>query len=113
MLYPRSFTEEIKEGDNSFTATLYEVENAVIAFFNEIDRMKLGTIAVATPRLGNLSSPLSSIILGNRNKVVTKILAERISITFNKIALVSTHLKEVRDDGPTLIRLLTKLLEKT
>jgi hypothetical protein len=52
--------------------------------------------------------------LGERNTVVTKILAERFASAFKGIALVSTHLAEINDTevGSTLLKLTQKLLDK-
>ena len=113
MPYPRTFSEEIKEGDYSFTVTLFEVENAAIVLFNEKGRMRLGTLAVAMPHFKG-GPCISSVLLGERNMIITKVLAERLSAHFNRIVLVSTHLKEVKEDvmGSVLMRLTQRLLDK-
>ena len=112
MPYLRTFSEEIKEGDYSFTVTLFEVENAAIVLFNEKGRMRLGTLAVAMPRFEG-GPCISSVLLGERNMIITKVLAERLSAHFNRIVLVSTHLKEVKEDvmGSVLMRLTQRLLD--
>lgn len=108
------FSEEIEEGEIKVTASLLEVENAVIAFFDEKGSMKLGTFAIAIPQYGGRRC-ISSVLLGERNVLITKILAEQLVKTFNKIALVSTHLAEIKESrtGSILVRLAQKLGEKT
>lgn len=107
------FKEAIEEGEKRFTASLIEVENAVIAFFGEEEVIKLGTLTIAAPQRGG-EACISSVLLGERNVLITKILAEHLGRAFNKIALVSSHLTEVRDPsvGSLLIRLNKKLIEK-
>ena len=102
--------EEIKEDQYRFTGNLIELDNAVIAFFDETGSMKLGTLAIAVPQQGRRPS-ISSILLGERNVIITKILAERLVHTYNKIALVSTHFAEIEDQqrGSILLRLVQKL----
>ncbi len=113
MSYPRTLSEGIEEGDYNFTVFLFEVENAAIVLFNENGYMRLGTLAVAMPHFKGGPS-ISSAILGERNVVITKILAERLSVHFNKIVLVSTHLKEIRENmaRSALMRLTKRLLDK-
>lgn len=113
MPYPRTFSEEIKEGEYNFTVTLFEVENAAIVIFNEKGRMRLGTLAVAMPHFEG-GPCISSALLGERNMIITKVLAEQLSTHFNRIVLVSTHLKEIKGDlvGSVLMRLAQKLLNK-
>jgi len=113
MSYPRTFSEEVKEGDYNFTVTLFEVENAAIALFNEKGHMRLGTLAVAMPHFKE-GPCVSSVLLGERNMIITKVLAERLSAHFNRIVLVSTHLREIKEAamGSVLVRLTQKLLNK-
>lgn len=108
-----SFSEEIEEKEHKFTATLIKLENAVFAFFNEKGSSKLGTLAAAMPQFDGKIC-VSSILLGTRNEVITKILAEYTAKTFNGIALVSTHLTDIRESeiGPILLKLAQKLIEK-
>jgi len=113
MPYPRTLSEEIKEGDYNFTITLFEVENAAVVLFNEKGHMRLGTLAVAMPHFKE-GPCISSVLLGERNMIITKVLAERLSAHFNRIVLVSTHLKEIKGDamGSVLMRLTQRLLDK-
>jgi len=109
-----SFYEEIEERDYKFSAVLFKMSNAVLVFFYEKGgSMRLGTLAVAMPQFGGKTC-ISSILLGERNMVITRILAERISNAYQGIALVSTHLVEIRETeaSSTLLKLTQKLLDK-
>ena len=107
------FSEETEERGYRLTATLLRLENSVMAFFDEKGSMKLGTLAVAMPKLGS-QTYISSVLLGDRNIVITKILAGRFSNAFNRIALVSTHLADIRERevGSLLLRLAQSLIDK-
>lgn len=109
----RVFREGVKDGERSFVGRLFEVENAVLAFFDEEGSLKLGTLTIAIPQFEG-STCLSSVILGERNVLVTKMLAERLTRAFQKISLVSTHLAEIkeRQTSASLLRLATSLCEK-
>ncbi|MFQ6075043.1 MAG: proteasome assembly chaperone 4 family protein [Candidatus Bathyarchaeia archaeon] len=113
MSYPKIVNEEIEEDGQRFTATLMEVENAIIVLFNEKERMRLGTLAVATPSpRGGLPSA-SSVLLGERNMVVTQVLAQRFAAHYRRISLVSTHVREAVEVGPILMRLAQRLIERS
>ena len=105
---------ELKEADRKFSLTLFEVENAVLAFFNEGEKMRLGTFSIATPAISGETPIISSILLGDRNTATTRILAERLSAYYGKMALVSTSIKEVNEAeaGPALMKLTQKFLKK-
>jgi hypothetical protein len=107
------FSEEMEEEGYKLTATLLRLENSVVAFFDEKGSMKLGTLAAAMPGLSGQTS-ISSVLLGDRNMAVTKILAGHFSKTFNSIALVSTHLSEFseRKLGSSLLKLAKRLIDK-
>ena len=109
-----SFCEEIVERDHRFVAVLFKLNNALIVFFYEGESIKLGTLAVAMPQFEGRTC-ISSILLGERNVVLTKILAERLSNASNGIALVSTHLPEIQETGTSaaLFKLTQKLLDKS
>jgi len=106
---PKIVQETSKERDTVFLATYLEMQNASIIFFSEKEG-KLGSLAVAIPQK---RPPLSSILLGDRNVMVARLLAERLCKKKNKIALVSIFIKTVdeREVGPILLRLLEKTLK--
>lgn len=77
--------------------------------------MRLGTLVVAMPQFGERKPCISSVLMGERNMVITRVLAEHLATAFNRIVLVSTHLRETKESevGPVLLRLVHRLLEKT
>ena len=58
--------------------------------------------------------PLSSILLGERNTILTRLLAERLAAKTRKIALVSIHIRTIEETeaGQTLMKLMEKVLGK-
>jgi len=109
-----SFYEEIEAQNRKFVAVLFKMENATLVFAFEGKRIKLGTLAIAMPQFGG-KTYMSSILLGERNVSLTKILAEQISRAFHGIALVSTHFAEIHnaDVSSTILKLVKKLLDKS
>ena len=103
-------TQNLIEGELKFSVTLIEIENAVLAFYTATDSPKLGTLAIAIPQPRGQPS-VSSTLLGERNSIVTKILAERLSQNFSKITLASTHLDEITDNhsGRVLLHLTQQI----
>ena len=111
MVYPRTYREEVKEADGKFSTILFEIDNAVLAFFTEGKELRLGTLAVALPlKMKSLEPTLSSTLLGDRNQTITRILAERLVTIFNKIALVSTFTETI--DENRVGRVFMKLVER-
>jgi hypothetical protein len=110
----RIIQEKIEEGGALFLATYFNMENACMFFLSE-NESRLGTLAVALPQKQKIiGPPLSSILLGDRNMMIARILAERLASKMNTIALVSIFIKTVneREAGPILLRLLEKTLRK-
>ena len=106
--------EEAREKDSLFRATYIEMKNASLLFLSEKDD-ELGTLAVAIPQTRQITGPpLSSILLGDRNIMIARLLAERLTEKIKKIALVSVFLKTVdeREAGPILLRLLEKTISE-
>jgi len=103
--------EEIVERDASFFAVYIETENASLILMSEAED-KLGTLAVALPQPQKLvGPPLSSILLGDRNIMIARVLAELLAQNTKKIALVSVFTKTVSENEAAPI--LRKLMEKT
>ena len=114
MSHAKVVKEKIREGDKLFSAFYLEVENAGLVLLSE-GGDRLGTLAVAIPQTQKMvGPPLSSILLGDRNVVTARLIAERLAKKMNKIALASVFVKSVgeREAGPTLVRLLEKTLSK-
>ena len=106
--------EEIVEGDKSFFAVYIETENANQLFLSEGED-KLGTLAIAIPQQQKLiGPPLSSVLLGDRNMMISRVLAELLAQKTNKIGLVSVFTKSVSEQeaAPILRKLLEKSLKK-
>jgi len=106
--------EEVKEEETSFSAVYIEMGNARIIFMSETED-NLGTLAASMPpRERFIGPPLSSILLGDRNTLVARLLAERVAHDAKKMALVSVYIKSMdeRRSGPILLRLLEKVMRK-
>lgn len=102
--------EKIIERDTLFLAISIETENANLVLFSEGED-QLGTLALAIPPKGRMvGPPLSSILLGDRNVMIARILAERLAERMKKIALVSVFIKTFgeREAGPILLKLMDK-----
>ncbi len=105
--------EEMKENETLFLALRLETKNANIVLLSEGED-QLGTLAVAIPRKERmLGPPTSSILLGDRNMIVARLLAERLADKTGKIALTSVFAKTTaeRDAGPIFIKLFDKTLK--
>jgi len=106
--------EELVERDTSFFAVYIETKNANQMFLSEGED-KLGTLAVAMPQPKNLvGSPLSSVLLGDRNMMIARLLAELLAQKTKKISLVSVFTKSVSEQeaAPILRKLMEKALKK-
>lgn len=106
--------EQTKEKDILFLATYVELKNASLIFLSERED-RLGTLAAAVPQTEKrVGPPLSSVLLGDRNMMIARLLAERIAEKTSKIALASVFVKTVgeREAGPILLRLAEKTLKK-
>lgn len=103
-----SFKEATFERDGRILhANLLRLENAILVFFYE-GEMKMGTLAFALPGVGEMKASTSSILLGGKNLMLSRALAERVAASFNKMSLVSvyTDLPEAE-----CFRVFVKLLE--
>ncbi|NIU81753.1 hypothetical protein GWN63_05890 [Candidatus Bathyarchaeota archaeon] len=97
-----------------FLAIYLETENSSVVFLSEGED-RLGTLAVSMPQEEKMvGPPLSSVLLGDRNATIARILAERLAQTMNKIALVSVFTKTVddREAAPILLKLVRKITER-
>ena len=111
MLRAKIIKEELVERDTHFLSVLVETENANQLFLSEGED-RLGTLAVAIPQPEKLvGEPLSSILLGDRNIMISRVLAELLAQKTKKISLVSVFVKSVSEQEAALI--LRKLVEKT
>jgi len=114
MTRARVVQEEMRERDRLFLSTYLETENAGLILLSEGED-RLGTLAVSVPQKGELlGPPLSSVLLGDRNTMIARILAERLAKNMTKIALVSVFTKTVSENeaGPILLKLVEKTIGK-
>lgn len=114
MTRARIVQEEMKEKETSFLSTYVETKNGSLILLSEGEEL-FGTLAVAIPQThGIIGPPLSSILLGERNTLLARILAERLAAKTRKIALVSVNIKTVeeREAGQILMKLTDKVLGK-
>ena len=104
--------EKIIERDTPFLAIYLETKNASLVFLSEGED-QLGTLAVAIPQAQKMvGPPLSSVLLGDRNMMIARVLAERLAERMKKIALVSVFSKTVseREAGSIFLKLVEKII---
>ena len=68
------------------------------------------------PQPKNLvGTPISSVLLGDRNMMIARLFAEFLAQKTNKISLVSVFTKSIneKDAAPILQKLIEKTLKKT
>jgi hypothetical protein len=100
------------EGDTPFLALYLEMKNAGLLLLSEGED-QLGTLAVSIPQARELAGlPLSSVLLGDRNMMIARILAERLADKMKKIALVSVFTKTIdeREAGTIFLKLFEKTI---
>jgi hypothetical protein len=103
--------EEIKQDETTFCALRLETKNANMLLLSE-DEDQLGTLAVALPPSDKVMGPsVSSILLGDRNVIIARLLAERLAQKTGKIALTSVFAKTINERNAGTIFL--QLFEKT
>lgn len=107
--------EEYVEQERLFLAILVETKNAYELLLSEGED-KLGTLAIAVPQPAKLvGSSLSSVLLGDRNIIIARSLAELLSQKTKKISLVSIFTKSVNEyeAAPIFKKLMDKVLKKS
>jgi hypothetical protein len=105
--------EELKERENVFVALRVETQNANLLMLSQ-DEDQLGTLAVALPQSQKLiGPPLSSVLLGDKNVILARAMAERLAAKTGKIALASIFVKTLveREAGPVLLKLFDKTIK--
>ena len=106
--------EEMKENGKLFLALHLETRNANFILLSEGED-RLGTLAVALPKAQRmLGPPLSSILLGERNTIIARLLAEHLAKRTERIALVSVFAKTLteKEASSVFLKLFEKTLEK-
>jgi hypothetical protein len=103
--------EELTEKNMHLFALYIETRNAVLVFLSEGED-QLGTLAASVPPTEVLSQTfVSSILLGDRNTAITRMLAERLASKTGKVGLVSVYLRALSETEatPAIIRLFDKV----
>jgi len=106
--------EETKEGEVTFSALYVEIKNGCLIFLSEGEE-RLGTLAVSIPQRERfLGPPLSSILFGDRNVTVARLIAERVANLSKKLTLVSVYIETMEEGkaGPMLLKLVEKVMRK-
>ena len=87
--------EELLEQDTRFLAVYVEAKNSIMIMLSEKED-KLGTLAIAVPKPKDLiGSVTSSVLLGDKNVISSRMFAEYVASKKGKIALVSVYLDKV------------------
>ncbi|HKZ93002.1 MAG TPA: proteasome assembly chaperone 4 family protein [Candidatus Bathyarchaeia archaeon] len=105
--------EEMTHGDLTFYALRLETKNANLLLLSEAED-QLGTLAVAMPPAEKMiGPPVSSIMLGDRNIIIARLIAERLAHKTGKLALASvfTRLGD-QDAGAVFLKLFDKTFEQ-
>ena len=108
------FREEIEEAGSTYSAILLEMENAYLFLLSEGGE-RLGTLAVSLPpKPGIIGPPLSSILLGERNATLSRMLAERLAQKLRRLVLVSIFTRTIKEEKvySTFLILLDKVLKR-
>jgi hypothetical protein len=89
--------EEIIQEDTRFLAVYVEAKNSCLVMLSERED-RLGTLALAVPNPKGLVGPVTSqTLLGDRNSISARMLAEYIVSKKGKIAMVSVYLERLSE----------------
>jgi len=103
--------EEIKQKETTFYAIRLETKNAHLLMLSE-NEDNLGTLAVAVPPAEKMvGPPVSSVLLGDKNAIIARLLAERLAQKTGKIGLASVYAKTL--DERNVGKVFVELFEKT
>lgn len=86
----RIYEGALEAEGKKLSACLIRLENASIVLLDDKENIRLGTLAAAVPEYGG-KHVVASVLLGERNAVGTRVLAERVSAELGGIALVSMN----------------------
>jgi hypothetical protein len=88
--------EELQEQDTRFLAVYVEAKNSIMIMLSEHED-KLGTLAIAVPKPKDLMGleATSSVLLGDKNAITSRMFAEYVAAKKGKIAMVSVYLEKV------------------
>ncbi len=106
----RVVKDEFIEQDTRFLAIYLETRNSCLVLLSE-NEDRLGTVAISVPKPEDtFALPPSSVLLGDRNTISARLIAEYLASNKNKIALASVYLQTV--DETQAQSLLMKLLKR-
>jgi predicted ATPase len=104
--------DELTSNNVRLLAIYIETKNSVLVLLSEGED-QLGTLAASVPPVTEIASQsvVSSILLGDRNTAVVRMLAERLATKTSKIGLVSVHLRTISETEatPALIKLFERV----
>lgn len=106
--------EEVMRDEGTFYALRVETRNANLLLLSEGED-QLGTLAAALPPTERMVGPaVSSILLGDRNVIIARLLAERLAQRTGKIALASVFAKTIneKDAGKIFLQLLDETFKE-
>ena len=110
MMRAKIVQQEIKLNETDYCAVRLETKNATLLLLSEGED-QLGTLAVALPQQNKvLGPPVSSILLGDRNAAIARLIAERLAHKTGKLGLASvftTNLSDT-DAGTVFLKLFDK-----
>ncbi|HDN02114.1 MAG TPA: hypothetical protein ENF42_03975 [Candidatus Bathyarchaeota archaeon] len=112
--YAQIIRESIEEEGKTFLALYIELKNACVLFLSE-DAERLGTLAVSIPSRIPIRRPItSSVLLGDRNALAARLLAEKLANLTGKLALVSVSSRTLAESGvaQVFIRLMERILAR-
>ncbi|MEM2273230.1 MAG: hypothetical protein QXX56_03310 [Candidatus Bathyarchaeia archaeon] len=115
MCAAKVFHEEVIEDGVKLSTTVIELGNSYIILLSEGDSENLGTLSISLPTgMGISRPPLSSVLLGEKNTILARLIAERVAAITNKMALVSVFIKTLSEQkaGKAFIKLLEKILKE-
>lgn len=106
--------EEINEQDHRFLAVYVESKNSIMLMLSEKED-KLGTMAIAVPKPKDLMGTVtSSVLMGDRNVISSRMFAEYVAAKKGKIAVVSVYVETVTElQAQTFFQHLIDRLMKT
>jgi len=102
--------QEIKLNETEYCAVRLETKNASLLLLSEGED-QLGTLAVALPQSDKmLGPPVSSILLGDRNAIIARLIAERLAHKTGKLGLASVFTNKLSDPdaGTVFLKLFDK-----
>jgi hypothetical protein len=102
--------QEIKLNETDYCAVRLETKNATLLLLSEGED-QLGTLAVALPQQNKmLGPPVSSILLGDRNAIIARLIAERLAHKTGKLGLASVFTTKLSDTdaGAVFLKLFDK-----